>query len=126
VKRRRLLLVAVALAGSISTFLFVALVPVPQGFSMVGVTIPDLTRACPGIDTTAGTTVGFHWSAPSPIYFFVVSCSANTVTYHSNGTQGSGTFVSIGGVYEFGAGCGEGQCVGADVSGSFTGPLLPL
>jgi hypothetical protein len=54
--------------------------------------------------------VAFQWSAPSPICFYVVSCSANQVAYEGNGTQGSGSFVSVGGAYEFGASCPEGPC----------------
>ena len=123
-KRRRLVIAGVVV--TVAAFLVVVLAPVPQHFTMHGAAIYDLSSACPRIDTTPGTTFTFHWSAPSPIYFFVVSCSANDVTYHGNGTQGSGTFVPVGGVYEFGASCPEGPCMAAAVSGTYTGPLLAL
>jgi hypothetical protein len=124
--RRRWAIALVAAAVAAGTVLVLALVPVPQQFSFRGAAIYDLQTSCAGVDTTRGTTVSFHWSTPSPTYFFVVSCSANDVAYEGNGTQGTGSFVSVGGVYEFGASCPEGPCVAADVSGSYTGPLLPL
>jgi hypothetical protein len=123
--RRRVLIAGVASAAAVATVVILAVVPVPQHFSTHGAAIYDL-QPCSGIETTIGTSVTFHWSAPSPIYFFVVSCSASQVAYEGNGTDGSGSLVSVGGAYEFGASCPEGTCVPADVSGSLTGPLLNL
>ncbi len=124
--RRRVRLAAVAGAITVTALLLLTLLPVPQRFSFHGAAIYDPDPNCLGIDTTSGTTVQFSWSAVSPIDFFVVSCSGSQEIYEGNGTQGSGAFVSSGGLYEFGASCPEGPCVPADVSGSFTGPLLPL
>ncbi len=117
----------VSVGAALAAFLASITVPVPQHFSLHEAAIYDLATTCTGIDTTGGTTVSFRWSAPSPVYFFVVSCSANQVAYQANGTQGLGAFASLGGVYEFGASCpGSTPCVPADVSGSYTGPLLAL
>ena len=119
--------VGVSAAIVVATFLVLVLVPVPQHFTMNGAAIYDPNTTCTGIYATQGTTVNFHWSAPSPITFFVVGCSINQVVYEGNGTSGSGAFVSTGSVYQFGAGCpGPVPCVPADVSGSFTSPLLVL
>ena len=126
-RTRRRIIAGVPVGAAFATFLASLTVPVPQHFSMHGAAIYDLETTCTGIDTTGGTTVSFHWSALSPIYFFVVSCSANQVAYQANGTQGLGAFVSSGGVYELGASRpGLIPCVPADVSGSYTGPLLAL
>jgi hypothetical protein len=125
--RRRLLILGIATAIAVATFLALVLVPVPQHFSMHSAAIYDLQTNCGGIFATRGTTVNFQWSAQSAIQFLVLSCSANKITYEANGTSGSGAFASSGSAYEFGAGCsGSGPCVRADVLGSFTGPLLYL
>jgi hypothetical protein len=121
--RKRIVIVASAVA--VSTFLALVLVPVPHNFTIDNAVIADLAP-CSGLETLQGTTVSFHWTAPSPITFFVVSCSENQEVYEGNGTQGSGSLLSVGGVYEFGAGCPEGPCPRTDVSGSLTGPLLNL
>jgi hypothetical protein len=128
-KKRKIILGGIAMA--VAVIIFSALVPVPHNFTMHGAAIFDPNTSCSvdrpnTIDTTGGTNVDFHWSAPSPTIFFVVSCSANQVAYTGNGTNGSGAFVSAGGVYQFGSSCPEGPCIEADVSGSFTGPILPL
>jgi hypothetical protein len=125
-KRRRILALSIAVGVAVAIFLFSVLVPVPHSFSMNGVAISDAYRSCTGIDTAQGGAVSFHWSAPSAIVFFVVSCSANQVAYEGNGTSGSGTFVSAGGTYMFGASCPEGACVLANVSGTYFTPLLAL
>ncbi len=126
-KRRRHLVVGISAGVVAATFLVLILLPVPRAFTMDGAAIYDLEPTCTGIATTSGTTVTFHWSAGGRTYFFVVSCSAGEVAYQSNGTQGSGSFVSTGGVYEFGSSCpGPGPCFPADVVGTYTGPLLPL
>ena len=126
-KRWRFTVVGVAVAIAVAVFLFLVLVPAPQHFSMTDAAITDLSPSCAGIDTTKGTTISFHWSAPTSTYFFVVSCSANEEVYSANGTSGSGSLVSVGGVYEFGGSCpSQLFCVPANVSGSYTGPLLAL
>jgi hypothetical protein len=126
--RRRPAIVVLVSVGIVAAALAALIVvPVPQQFSLRGVAIYDLQVSCPGVDTTQGTTVNFHWSAASSTGFAVVSCSANQVVYEGNGTAGSGSFVSVGGVYEFGSTCpGPEPCYPADVTGSFTSPLLPL
>jgi hypothetical protein len=125
-RKRRRLIAGISVGVAASAFLVLTLVPVPQLFVMHGAALYDLEPTCAGIDTAQGTSVSFHWSAPSLIIFLVVSCSANQIAYQGNGTSGLGTFVSVGGVYEFGASCPEGPCVAADVYGIFTGPILPL
>lgn len=101
-------------------------VPFPHTFSMSNVAIYDLDPDCTGISTLAGTSVSFVWHAPSFTGFAVVSCSTNQVPYEGGGTNGSGTFVSAGGVYEFGSLCPEGPCAPADVVGTYTGAALAL
>ena len=103
--------------------MFLAQMPSTPGIEVA--VIADLAP-CSGLETLQGTSISFHWTASSPITFFVVSCSENQEVYDGNGTQGSGSLVSVGGVYEFGAGCPEGPCPATDVSGSLTGPLLNL
>jgi hypothetical protein len=126
-RRRRFVVVGAAVAIAVAVFLLLVLVPVPQHFTMMNAAIYDPNTSCTGIDTTKGTTISFRWSAPSFTYFFVVSCSANEEVYSANGTSGSGSLVSVGGVYQFGGSCpNESFCVPADVSGTYTGPLLPL
>jgi hypothetical protein len=124
--RRRLFIVGIAVGVGVVTFLFLVLAPIPRTFSMHDAAIYDLQSSCSGIDTSPGTVVSFHWSSPSSTIFFVVSCSASQIAYEGNGTQGTGWFHSVGGIYEFGSSCPEGTCAAADVSGSFTGPLFPL
>jgi hypothetical protein len=130
--RRRVKIVCVAGAVAIATFLVLVLFPVPQHFVMRGAAIYDPNTSCAvgypdTIDTTPGTIVNFRWSAPSSIIFFVQQCgSLSPGPFEGNGTSGSGSFLAIGGVYQFGASCPEGPCVAADVSGSYTGPLLAL
>ncbi len=125
-RKRRILIVGVSASVGVAILLILVLVPVPQHFSVDGAAIYDLQTTCTGIDTTQGTTVSLHWSTPSTTYFAVVSCSLNQVAYEANGTQGSTTFTSVGGVYEFGALCPEGPCIAAHVSGDYTGPLLAV
>lgn len=125
-KRRRPVIIGVSVGIAVAAFLVLALVPIPHAFSIQGAVIPDL-YTCTGLGPTQGTTVNFHWSAGGWTYFYVVGCSANQVVYQANGTQGSGAFVATGGTYDFGSGCpGPGPCYPADVSGTYTGPLLPL
>ena len=131
-RKRRIAVAGIAAGIAVATFLVLVLVPVPQHFTMHGAAIYDPNTSCAvgysnTIDTTIGTSVNFHWSAPSSITFFAVKCSSTyDVPYVGNGTSGSGTFISDGGVYQFGASCPEGSCVAADVSGSYTGPILQL
>lgn len=125
--RQRTLIVASATVGSILNLLFLTLFPIPMAFTLENAAIYDLQMICPGIDPVAGTVVHFHWSTSSPTVFFVVSCSAQQVAYEGNGTHGSGTFVSVGGMYEFGSSCaGPYTCYPAWVAGTYSGPLLPL
>ena len=126
-RRQRTLIVTGATVGAILYLLFLTLVPIPQAFTLQNAAIYDLQSSCPGIDTVVGTVVHFRWSTASPTVFFVVSCSAQQVAYEGTGTHGAGTFVSVGGVYEFGSGCGGPYpCYPARVDGTYSGPLLPL
>ncbi len=126
-RKRATWVVLLSVGIAAAALLALMLVPVPQQFSLRGAAIYDLQLSCPGVDTARGATVSFHWSAASSTNFFVVSCSLNQVVYTGNGSQGSGSFVSAGGVYEFGSGCpGPGPCYPADVSGRYTEPLLQL
>ena len=126
-KRRRFVVVVVAVPVVVAAFLSLILVPIPQHLSMHEVAVRDLATSCTGIETTKGTSVGFHWSAPVSISFGAWSCAANQLVYWGNGTSGSDTFVSQGGTYEFGTICPPtSPCWPANVSGTYTGPLLPL
>lgn len=126
-RKRRLFVIGLGAAIAVATLLVLTLVPIPQTFSMHGAAVYDLETTCTGIDTTRGTNVNFHWSASGWTYFSVGSCSSNQLVYEANGTQGSGSFIANGGVYEFGSDCpGSGPCYPADMAGTFTGPLLPL
>ncbi len=130
VKRRRLLVVIAVVVAVVSAIVLLALVPVPQHFALRNAAIYDgdpSGSACPGIDTTQGTVVSFHWNSGAFTYFFVVGCGGQPNPYDANGTSGSGSFVSAGGMYEFGGSCPSSRfCVPANVSGSYTGPLLAL
>jgi len=124
---QRAKVVGISLGVAAALLAMLVLVPVPQPFTMHGAAIPDLQTSCPGIDTVQGSILSFHWTTPAPTYFFVVSCSAGQVAYQANGTSGSDTFVSVGGVYDFGAACpGPVACVSADVWGTYTAPILPV
>lgn len=126
-KRRRIFVVGAAAAIVVAVLAVLVLVPVPQHFSISNAAIYDPNLACTGIDTTEGTTITFHWTAARFTYFFVVSCSANEEVYSASGTTGSGSLVSAGGVYQFGGSCpSQVFCVPADVSGTYTGPLISL
>lgn len=129
-KRRRILAIGIAVGIAVAVFLSLVLVPVPQHFAISGAEIPDM-YTCGGIfaikETTKGTGIAFQWNSAASTCFIVVSCSANQIVYEANGTDGSGYLASVGGDYLFGATCGgPGYCVTADVSGYYTGPLLPL
>lgn len=124
--RRWPLVVAIAAVVAVGTLLVLTIVPFPQSFSFGDAYIPDPNPGCSGIVTSKGTTVTFSWNAPSPVDFFVVSCGGHGDPYYAFGTVGSGSFVSAGGAYEFGASCPKGPCVGANVTGHFSGPLLLL
>jgi hypothetical protein len=115
----------VACAVSIATFLVLVLVLTPHDFTIDNAVIADIAP-CSGLETLQDTSVTFHWTDSSTITFFVVSCSESQIVYEGNGTQGSGSLVSVRVVYEFGAGCPERRCPQTDVSGSLTGPLLNL
>lgn len=117
---------ALAAAGACALAL-VALftVPVYHPFNLREAAIYDF-NPCAGIDPTKGTLVRFVWSAPSHVFFVVVDCKANSVIYSAKGTSGSDSFVAQGGTYEFGATCPVGPCVEANVSGTYSGPLLSL
>ncbi|HTT17138.1 MAG TPA: hypothetical protein VMH49_07285 [Thermoplasmata archaeon] len=128
-ERRGLLIGAVIVAAvTVSVALVAPHLTVRQQFVFHDAAIYDLSRSCaPAIDAARDTVVSFHWSTPAPTIFFVVGCGGSTgVPYEGNGSSGSGAFVSAGGWYKFGASCPEGPCIAANVSGSFTGPLLPF
>lgn len=123
---RRMGITAIAVGVAAVTVVVLVLVPVPQGFTVHNGAIYDVEVRCTGLDTVPGTTVSFDWSAPSFTHFAVVSCSGNQAGYRGNGTSGSGSFVSGGGIYEFGAVCvGVGPCIKANVSGTYTAPFIP-
>lgn len=124
-QRRRRFVIGISVGVAVATFLVLTLVPIPHTFSLQGAVIPDV-YSCTGLAPAQGTTVSFHWSAGGITYFGVVSCSSGQVVYRANGTQGSGAFVSDGGMYDFGSLCPSGPCNPSDVAGTYTGPLLPL
>ena len=125
-KGRRTIVILSSAAAILATFLVFLVVPVPQQFALNGTAIYDPNVSCTGIDTFPATLVSFHWSARSFVSFFAVSCTLNQVEYSGNGSSGNGAFVSPGGFIELGAACPEGTCVTANVSGNFTGPLIPV
>jgi hypothetical protein len=96
-------------------------VPVPPHFTLPNSAIYDVDSSCsPGIDRTKGTWGNFHWTAASEIDFFTLSCRPHQIGYAANGTSGSGSFVSVGGFFEFGSACPTGACGVANLSGTFT------
>jgi hypothetical protein len=114
-------------SASITVLSILVFVPVPQYFLLTERAIYDIDPNCSGITPAAGTTVHFHWWSPNSTGFGVVSCGdSNWNPIIQNGTSGSGSFVALGGTYEFGSLCPEGTCWAANVTGSFVGPLLPL
>lgn len=68
-KLRRLLIIGMVAPVGIAAFLVLALVPVRHQFSLSGVAIYDPNRRSADLDTAAGTTIVFHWSAPSATKF---------------------------------------------------------
>lgn len=129
-RRREWLLHLCVLVVIVAVITALLSIPVPQTFSLQGVTVGDLTLIpCSNIHPSQGTVVSFHWSAPSPTNFGVYACteSSNVAIYTGNGTSGSGTFTANGGLYAFGQGCNVLLCgPNANVTGSYTGPLLAL
>lgn len=128
-KRHLALPLGVSAVALVTAFATLTIVPLHQSFTMHDVAVYDLEMTCSGIDTVKGTSVHFQWWAASTISFGAWSCSANRIVYDESGTNGSGAFTSIGGVYEFGTVCppvGPPPCVAANVSGTYTGPLLAL
>jgi hypothetical protein len=122
----RPLTIAISLIVPVVVCAGLALIPAPQPFVMSGVAIYDLEPGCGGIDTQSGSVVSFEWNAPSNTTFLVLSCTTGWYTGES-GTSGSGSFVSSGGFYEFGASCpGSTPCVPANVQGRYVGPIMPL
>ena len=128
-RRRGLVILAIAIAIAVAAILALGVIPVKHQYFLSEAAVNDLETTCTGILTSPGSVVSFHWSAPSTISFGAWSCSANHIVYQGNGTNGTGTFTSIGGVYEFGTICpslSAPPCVPANVSGTYTGPLLAL
>jgi hypothetical protein len=101
----------------------------PGSFRFDNVSVYDLESTCSGLMTQKGWNVSFHWWAAANISFGVWSCSViGGMVYWGNGTEGSGSFVSVGGEYEFGAICPAWEfsgCVTADVAGNYTSPVVP-
>lgn len=121
--------IGVPTVALLAAFALLAVVPAHQSFTLHDVAVSDLESTCSGIDTTQGTSVTFHWWAATSISFGAWSCSADHIVYQGSGTNGSGTFTSLGGVYEFGTSyppVGPPACEGANVTGTYTGPLLAL
>jgi hypothetical protein len=122
----RPLTIAISLVVPVVLCAGLALISAPQPFVMTGVAIYDLEPGCGGIDTQSGSVVSFEWNAPANTTFLVQSCTTGWYTWES-GTSGSGSFVSSGGFYEFGASCpGSIPCVPANVEGRYVGPIMPL
>lgn len=117
---------AVVLLAVLATL---ALAPIHESFTMHDLKIRDAEATCSGIDTVKGTTVSFQWWAASNVTFGAWSCSANALAYSATGTNGSGSLVSHGGLYEFGTACapaGNPTCVGSNITGSYSGPFLEI
>lgn len=116
--------IAVALVVTVLvTVWWLTPVPMARHFAMYGVAVYDLEKSCTGIDTTAGTSITFHWWDSKSVPFGAWSCPANNIVYEAWGRSGNGSVTSQGGVYEFGAICpGSGQCIPANVTGNYTGP----
>lgn len=111
-----------------ATFAGLALTSIHQGFSIHEAKLFDVAPSCTGIDAVKGTTVTFHWWAASNITFGAWSCSTRWAIYLETGTSGSSSFLSQGGVYEFASACPPwaSDCIGANVTGNYTRPLLEI
>lgn len=126
--RRLMAALGVSIVAFLAILASLPLVPVHQSFRMSDVRLYDLASTWTGIDTIKGITVSFHWWAAANISFGAWSCTANHIVYDGNGTEGSGNLVSQGGAYEFATACPPSglNCVGADVAGNYTRPLLEI
>jgi hypothetical protein len=124
--KRRTLSRLVAAEIVVAVLLELALVSVPQEYTMHEGAVHDLELTYSGIDTTQGTGRSFHSSAPVNISLGAWSCSADRIVCWGNGAGGSDGLVSQGGVYEFGTICpGTGPCWPANVTGTYANPILP-
>jgi hypothetical protein len=115
------------LIGAVSiavVVLFVVLVPFPHPFAISNATHGPLS-SCSGLRVPGGSYVSFTWSTAKSSVFGVWSCSSGAVVYQGNGTSGSGSFSSAGGVYSFGTECTF-SCSPANVTGEVYHPLMPL
>jgi hypothetical protein len=123
-RRRRIWVAAIVALAGVVALVVLATVPVRQTFAFANAAIYDPAASCSGIQFPSGVTITFHWSAANTTYFFVIGCSGSTIVYESYGTAGTGSFVAHGDVYDFGSGCATGPCYPAQVSGSYTAPLI--
>jgi hypothetical protein len=122
IRGHRVLTVVVAAAAILTpVILFVA--PFPRAFALHDQLVGDDSAYCQGISPPDGSTVSFQWASAAPTHFLVVSCEGGA-TYTAYGTGGSGRFAAWGGTYELGGQCIPGSCVPANISGSYTAPLL--
>ncbi|MGB6499956.1 MAG: hypothetical protein WBG19_00945 [Thermoplasmata archaeon] len=125
-RKRLALFLAVVFTVAILAIVALTVYPVQRNYEGRYVGFWDATL-CSGIVTVDGTTVTFHWWAPSNVSFAAVSCSTDTEVYRGVGTGGGGGFVSHGGTYEFGTLCPPTGCTRdmlANVSVNYSRPFL--
>ena len=127
-RKRRLIIAGVAAAIAVATFLVLVLVPVPHPFAYRNAAFGGTGQACQAASFPKGAHVSGTWEAPSTIQFYVVTCTSETI-YYAVGVSGSFSFVADGSTYQFGAYDRPHTPPGAptaNVSGSYTAPLLQL
>ncbi len=127
-KRKRLIaVIGAGTAAVVVVLISMTYVPVARHAELHGLVVWADAGSCSGIETLKGTTVSYHWWAPSNSSFGVWDCAANHIVARQNGTSGSGSFVAQGGAYEFGAPCiFVSMCVPINVSVNYTAPLLVI
>lgn len=129
-RRRRVTAIAGGAAAAAVILLVLSFVPVSRSFAFSSEVLGPYFPQCSGLQIPRGAVVAFHWVAPTAVSVFEVwNCATGTGVYVIDASQnGSGSFVSAGGTYAFGAGCLLGvqplECIPANVTGSYTSPLL--
>jgi len=130
-RKRQAMIVGLTVAIAAVITLALAVLPIPQQFNMTGAVVDNPDPLCTGIFAAQGTTVNFDWSSGGVIITFIaLDCSTSLSVYDATGTNGSGSFVSTGAVYQFGSLCSDyveqpigSGCHTADVTGNYSSPI---